>query len=128
MGPPTQSRLTGQCGASLCGCSVQNCRHSLVLVLLCFSLLALAPTYETKQSSSRQVSVVSLAQQLAPVAGVCLLFPCSDLFTLLEHIPYVSSSGLFHVIITPVAIAFSVLFLSSFSFHDTIRKGGCGPC
>lgn len=45
----------------------------------------LGPYYKTKCFSFRQASVVSLARW--PVAGICLLFPCSDLFTLLEHIP-----------------------------------------
>lgn len=81
--------------------------------------------YKTKRSSSRQASVVSLAQWLAPVAGICLLFPCFVHSPWAHFLHYfVPSPGLFHMSITPMAVALSVpLFLSSFRFHDTIRKG-----
>lgn len=122
---------TRQCRGSPCGCSVKNCRHSLVLAPQCFFLpIGLGP-YEQERSSSRQVSAVSLAQWPVPVLGSAsfsLALTCSlSLSTSLHY--FVPSSGFFYMVVTPMATALPIpLFLSSFSFHDTIRRGGAGPC
>lgn len=95
-----------------------------------FSLLALGPMYKSDLLPGRCLWLLLLSAWY-PWLGSApfpLLWPIHSPWAHSLH-HFVPSSGLFHMIITPMTIALSVpLFLSSFSFHDTIRKGGAGPC
>lgn len=103
----------------------EDCRHHTVPQ--CFSLLALAPMYKANQYSSRQASVVSLAQWLAPVAGICLPFPCFVCLLSLSTFP----NYIYHLLCSFILLSLLLslpIFFSISNFHDTVRKCGAGPC
>lgn len=125
----TQSRATSECRWSLL--LGKDSRHHTVLVPQRFPCWpwSLCPKHiDTLSARPPQFLLLGGWHQWLEPAS---FFLALSLFTLLEYSPklFLSSSVVFHVIITPTVFPLSITVLFSIlNFHDTVRKRGAGPC